>query len=401
MRAHLDAGNRQAAMRQFERLRDALHRELGVGPDPQTVALYEDILALEGTEPSTPAERAAAHLSAGLVALSRMDLEEAERQARLARGLAIEAGTAREVGEASGLLGMVAHSRSSWPDLFLEEFELVVQDTPDVAGTVFDAHLCLAEFSLLGKEGPEAIATYAHQLLEIAERFDSLPGRALARLILGESKLIAGDLEGAEENLSQAAQLHSEAGAASGRTLAVLRLAEVALATGQHPRARRLVADAHALALGSSLESHLLVRAYGEQVQAAGDPAAAAEQALSARDDLEAREVCPPCSIGFLVASAIACARALRGGDASGFLEQAERAAGMWQGGPWLAAVWEARAELRLAVGEGRQAAAFFREAADLFARSGHRLAEARCNSASERSSGLGRPGNARGTSHS
>ena len=56
----------------------------------------------------------------------------------------------------------------------------------------------------------------------------------------------------------------------------------------------------------------------------------------------------------------------------------------MWQGGPWRAAVWEARAQVRLAEGEGRQAVALFTEAADLFAGVGHRLSEARCRAAAQ-----------------
>lgn len=397
MRGHLEEGNRQAAMRQFEQLRKVLAEEVGVGPDPQTVALYEAILALEGSEPVTPAERAAAHLSAGLVALNRMDLEEAERRARLARELAIEAAMGRELGQASGLLGMVGHARGAWPALFREEFLEVVREAPDLAGFVFDAHLCLAEFSLFGRESPEDIATYARGLLETASHHGSIHGEALAMLILGETKLIAGDLEGADADLSVAAELHGKAGASSGRAMALERLAQSALARGRRARARRLLADAHGLALDSSLVSHVLVRVYGAKVQAAGDPQAAAGVARSARADLAGREVCEPCSLGFLVASAVAYARALLSKEASESLDHAERVAGMWQGGPWLAAVWEARAELRLAEGERRQAAALFREAADLFARSGHRLAESRCRSAAT-ANGSQRTRNARGT---
>src|SRR5438874_10498904 len=98
-------------MRQFESLRRVLAVELGVGPDPETVRLYEEVLAQEGPQPTTPEERAAVHLAAGLVAMNRMDLDEAEREARAARTLAVEAGLGRELGQASGLLGMAAHAR--------------------------------------------------------------------------------------------------------------------------------------------------------------------------------------------------------------------------------------------------------------------------------------------------
>ncbi|MGH7821795.1 MAG: BTAD domain-containing putative transcriptional regulator, partial [Candidatus Binatia bacterium] len=64
------------------------------------------------------------------------------------------------------------------------------------------------------------------------------------------------------------------------------------------------------------------------------------------------------------------------------YLDDAERIAGMWQGGPWVAAVWEARGELRLAEGDPSQAAALFKEAADGFARVGRTLDEERCRTA-------------------
>jgi hypothetical protein len=106
--------------------------------------------------------------------------------------------------------------------------------------------------------------------------------------------------------------------------------------------------------------------------------------------------VCEPCSVDYLVGSSIALARA---GDLEGarsLLERAEHVAGMWQGGPWLAATWEARGELRLAELEPVQAAALFREAARGFGRVGHALAERRCLGAADRAEWG--PGNAPGT---
>jgi hypothetical protein len=91
---------------------------------------------------------------------------------------------------------------------------------------------------------------------------------------------------------------------------------------------------------------------------------------------------CQPCSIGFHVTAAITRAQA---GDLTGgqrHLEKAERIAGMWQGGPWEAAVWEARGTLRIAQGDREQGLALLKEAADRFARVGHPLDAARCKAA-------------------
>ncbi|MGH2692971.1 MAG: AfsR/SARP family transcriptional regulator, partial [Actinomycetota bacterium] len=212
MRADLEAGDRQGAMRRFEKLREALHEEVGVGPDPETVALYEQVLAMEGTEPATLEERARAHLAAGLVALNRQELAEAEREATAARALAIEAGLGKELGEASGVLGMVAHMQGTWGDMFRRESVEVLERLPSLVEHVLDAHLCLAEFSLHGPGGGEQAQTLAGELLELAQKHGSVLGSALATMMLGEAELIAGRLDAAEEHLARAVGLYSQMG---------------------------------------------------------------------------------------------------------------------------------------------------------------------------------------------
>jgi len=69
-----------------------------------TIELYERILGLEVDEPATPAERAAVLLATGLVHLNRGELDEAERLARLAKAMAIDAGLGHELGDAATLL---------------------------------------------------------------------------------------------------------------------------------------------------------------------------------------------------------------------------------------------------------------------------------------------------------
>lgn len=113
--------------------------------------------------------------------------------------------------------------------------------------------------------------------------------------------------------------------------------------------------------------------------------------------ELAGREACDPCSMGFLTAAAIASARAGDLERSGRYLEQAERVSGMWQGGAWAAAVWEARAELRLAEGDPQQAGALFWEAAEAFTQAGHPLDDARSRAAAERARAA-RSGNVSGT---
>src|SRR4029079_6991706 len=114
----MEAGNRNAAIQQFERLRTGLRDELGVSPDPQTVALYEQILASDRPESPTPAQRARALLAWGMVHWERRDFDEAERTAREARALAVDAGLGVELGEASALIGSIAQARGQWREFF-------------------------------------------------------------------------------------------------------------------------------------------------------------------------------------------------------------------------------------------------------------------------------------------
>src|ERR1051325_2417261 len=108
MRAHLDAGERREAIRRFERLREALRDQLGVGPDPATVELYEKVLAAEGAPQPSGEERVHGLLAWAWVHMNRNEIEEAERAAEEARAIALDAGLGRELGEAAVILAKVA-----------------------------------------------------------------------------------------------------------------------------------------------------------------------------------------------------------------------------------------------------------------------------------------------------
>jgi DNA-binding SARP family transcriptional activator len=384
MQRAIDAGDRSAAIRQFERLRDRLRADLGIGPDKASVTVYEQALALEGAEPPTPAARARALVAWALVLMNSGDLESATRKATEARQLAVDAGLGGEFGEASAVLGMVATRQGRWKEVFRSEFIDSVRRSPRLASFVFDAHLCLAEYSLTGPLGHEDIAGYAKELLAVAEDAGSVQGRGLAELLLGEVELFSDHLSAAEAHLNAADKLHQEADAASGRALSIQRLAETAIAQGEHARATRLLEEGFSLAGESSLAPHLLVRMHGVAVEGARDHAQALDAVTRADDALGGNEICRPCSMGFRIGATVALAR---GGELHGArrrLEEADGLAGMWSGGPWHAAVWEARAELRRAEGNEDQAVALFKEAADLFAKVGRARDEVRCRTAAK-----------------
>jgi DNA-binding SARP family transcriptional activator len=379
MQAALDAGNRGEVVRQFRRLRERLRIDLGLGPSPATIAIYERALTPAAEEPDSVTERVGALLAWGLVHVGSGNFIEADAVAREARTLALQAGLGRELGEASALLGLVAHMQGRWLELFQAEFVTWIRQAPTDAMNVFDGHLCLAEFCLCGPGGHELVASAARQLLASAEDEGSTQGRALATLILGEAELFSGHLGGAEELLASADRLHQEMGATAGRALSLQRLGEVAIARGQKWRARRLMQKGQNFANASWLAPHLVTRLQALAVQAASSSAEAMDAVTQGDRLLAGGSVCRPCSMAFRIASSMALAEAGELDSASRRLDETERLAGMWQGGPWVAAVWEARGVLRHAQGRSKQASALLHEAALRYGQLGRSADQARC----------------------
>lgn len=379
MQAALDAGNRGEVVRQFQRLRERLRVDLGVGPAAATVALYSRAVAVGAPEPVDITDRVRGSLAWGLIHLQSGEFAKAEQIAKDARELAIEGVLGREVGEASALYGLAAHMQGRWPDLFRSEFIEWIRRAPKFAPTVFDGHLCLAEFCLCGPSGHDHLARATRELLTIAIDAGSTPGQAIAALILGEAELFSGELDAAEASLGAAERMYEEIEEGAGQVIALQRLAEVALARGQKYRAGRIVQKAFRTAEANWLSPHLLLRLQALVVLAAGTPARVADAIQRGDRWLAAGSMCQPCSMGFRVAAAIALAEAGELDQASRRLDEAERLAGMWNGGPWVAAVWEGRGVQRRAQGQADQAAALFREAAARYGALGRRRDQERC----------------------
>jgi DNA-binding SARP family transcriptional activator len=382
MQRHISEGRRTDAIRQFDRLRRGLREELGVAPDSATIALYEEILGTDGPEPPTPVERAQASLAWALVHWNKRELDDAERHAREALTLALAAEMGHELGEASTLLALISYARGTWREVFREEFSSTMNEGPALALALYDAHLCFAEYYMYGPEGPDGAERYARELLSMAMSAGSNAGEAMARLLLGEILLLKGSMEGAETELLLAKEMYAAVGSLSGQSISLERLAEIEIQRGRLPEANRLMQSALPLAERSGIPTHLVVRVFGVMIAAAATPDDASRIVATAKDRLGGMRVCQPCSMGYLISAGIASARAGDLQAAGSFVDEAERTAGMWQGGPWTAATWEARAEMRMAEGEPERAAALFREAADLFASVSRPLDEARCRSA-------------------
>ena len=381
MQAALDAGNRGEVIRRFQQLRERLRIDLGVGPSKATVAIYERALAGE-TQPASLLDRVRGSLAWGIIHLNSGDYPKAEQVGREARALALDGGLAREMGEANALIGLASHMQGRFPQLFRSEsIDWLKRDAAATAATshVFDGHLCLAEVCLDGPTAQGEIASAARDVLVEAEKSNSVPGRALAKLILGQHELFSGDLAVAERLLTEAADLYESLGAIPGQVMAIQRLAEIAIFRGQLWRAGRLAQKGFRIADSHWFEPHLLLRLQSLAVETANTPERAVEAIARGDQWISERSMCQPCSMGFRVASAIALSDAGEVDQAGRRLDEAERIAGMWNGGPWVAAIWEARGVLRRAQGNEEQAAAFLREAATRFAAVGRQRDSERC----------------------
>ncbi len=268
------------------------------------------------------------------------------------------------------LQGLLAHHRGEWFDRMRTELRRT-RDTPEIANTVFDGHLCAAEFMLYGPTPYAEVIDLARAMRTTAERSGALRAAAFATALIGESALLSGDLETAERELRDAAALHHELDSSLGESHSLQRLAEVHLARNEPEEARALLHQALPLARWSILAHHLLHRIYGTLIAAAPDPAVARAEVDRAEAALGVDDWCQFCSVMLSVPAAIACARSGDVDHARHHLEIAERSAKLWEAPAWKG--WYAEAAGHVALAEGDDAAArrWFVEAVAWFERAG------------------------------
>lgn len=319
------------------------------------------------------------------------DLASAEAAAAEARTLATESAMGSELLEAVVMTDLVAHTRGEFPnalrnDLFGSQ-GASVERTPVIARAIQDGHVCVSESWLYGGEPYTEIARFAREIYDTGEKSGTRRAVAFASCLLGETKLLTGQLEEAETHLEEAARVSQEVRSLCTAALSLQRRAEAALAAGARDRANALLDRAIAIARESDLgQRHILQRIYGTRIAAAASP----EEALAVVDEAEVAMVgpgegCTGCHIPFAIPAAIACARAGDLDRARKHLEHAARLAQMfWRGGAWHAAVEEARGELAAKEGRAADARAHFAAAEQKFADISQRPDADRCRRARE-----------------
>jgi tetratricopeptide (TPR) repeat protein len=276
------------------------------------------------------------------------------------------------------LQGLLAHLRGRWFPRLAVELRAGAE-RPDLARSMFDSHLCVAEFLLYGPTPYEEVLALAATLRESARRSGVLRAVAFATALHGEAALLSGDLALADSELTESAQLHHDIGSTAGEAHSLQRLAEVHLARGDRAEATRLLRRALPLARWSAIALHLVQRVYGTMIRAAPDVESARAVVDQATAALGQEDSCTFCNIMLAVPAAVACADAGDLDDARRHLTAAERSAKLWRGTAWQAAIAEARAHLHRAEGDREAARRALLEAADLFAAAGQPLDASRC----------------------
>lgn len=261
---------------------------------------------------------------------------------------------------------MVAHSAGRWPETLRLDLAASLRG-PELADTLFDGHVCVAEYVLASGEPHERIRALAEELYVSAVRSGARRARTFAATLIGEVALIAGRAEEAHERLSEAVRVSREIGATCSEVLATVRLGETAFVAGSVGDGDTLLADALVMARWSPLSGHLLPIAHTAVLLNTDGPQRGLARLEDAEADLRGQQVCPSCGTGFRVAGAVAAAQAEQPDRAAALLAAAESSAGLWRDGPWPVALEEARAELAHARGDRDQAHERLRVARDGF----------------------------------
>jgi DNA-binding winged helix-turn-helix (wHTH) protein/tetratricopeptide (TPR) repeat protein len=337
--------------------------------------------ALAGLEPDGGPDDAAVLHAQGMLAYFSGDLDAAGAAADTIRGLAVAGGAPVKVLDGITLQGLVAHNRGEWFDRLGRELR-ATSESPALATTVFDSHLCVAEYLLYGPTPYDEVIRLATQLRHQAEELGARPAAAFATTVTGEAALLAGDLDTARRDLTDAIDMHTELGADIGRSHALQRLAELHLIEGEPAEARRLLRRALLIARWTPLSSHLLQRIYGTLVAAAPDTEAALAVVEESAEAADEHTTCIMCHVMIAVPAAIAYAEGGRLEEARAWLAEAEVSAALWQGTAWQAAVREARAHIVRAAGDEPSARRLLGEAAGLFDEAGQPLDAQRCRDA-------------------
>ena len=259
--------------------------------------------------PRSDGERAATLVAQAAASWFCGEVEAARLAAAEAQPLAVAAGLEREARSAVMVQAMVAHNSGAWPDTLRLDLDASLR-APELAETLFDGHLCIAEYALTSGEPHRHIRALAQQLHTNAVRSGARRAQAFAATVVGEVALLAGRGQEADERLREAVRVSREISAVSAEALATLRLGESAHARGSHGEGDALLTEAVVMCGWSPLSGHLQPLAYAAVLRETVDDELGGERLEDAEAQLRGEILCAYCGMAFRVAAATAAARA-------------------------------------------------------------------------------------------
>lgn len=372
--AYRDALAAQTDPRSRTRLRARFARAAAFSGDLDTAVDALDGLELDGSDTDGDVL-----LARGNVAMFMDDLDAADEAAVAARRHLTEvSGSDWRLFDVVALQGLVAHKRGEWFERLRTELRRGRQ-RPDLAIGIFDSHLCVSQFLLYGATPYDEVMQLAADLRTTAQRSGVLRAVGFASALRGEAALLHGDVDLAEEELTESLHLHHELGLSAGEAHALQRLADVHLVRDDRAAAVPLLDRALVLARWSPVSQHLIQRVFGSLVRAQPDPASARAMVNRAVETMGQDDFCVFCTIMFEVPATQACAAVGDLDAARAHLAAAEESAARWEGTGWPAAVLEARASIAEAEGDTARAARLRVEACALYEAADQLLDAERC----------------------
>jgi tetratricopeptide (TPR) repeat protein len=375
--AYRDALAVQTDPRSRTRLRARFARAAAFAGDLDSAVDALDGLELDGSDTDGDVL-----LARGNVAMFLDDLDAADAAASEARRRLTEtSGNDWRLFDLVALQGLVAHKRGQWFERLRVELRRG-RERPDLAVGIFDSHLCVSQYLLYGATPYDEVMELAADLRTTAQRSGVLRAVGFATALRGEAALLHGDLDLAEDELTESLHLHHELGLNAGEAHALQRLAEVHLARDDRAAAVPLLDRALVLARWSPVAPHLIQRIFGSLTRAQPDPTAARSMVDRAVETMGQADFCVLCTVMFEVPATHACAAVGDLDEARAHLAAAEQSAARWEGTGWPASVLEARASIVEAEGDVDRAARLRGEASTLYEAAGQLLDAERCRGA-------------------
>ncbi|ADP78928.1 BTAD domain-containing putative transcriptional regulator [Pseudofrankia inefficax] len=304
------------------------------------------------------------------ISWERGDLETARRLATRAHELAVTHGERDDVTDALEALAIISHIEGTWRSGLQDQIHRIASDDlGDRVSRFYEINHCIGQNQLYSDKFAGDVDDYARQTLVLAERADAVGAQAFAWCLLGESLLLRGHWDEAAACLERSCELYAPMGSRSV-ALPWLRLAELAVCTGELDQVAPRLKRAAAIAAVTPLSRHAWARLHATAALAAlerGDPDGALRAVRAAQRTAERYGECATCGALLNPIGAETFARIGDSAGAAAFAAAAARTAASFESTAFRAMAASADGSAATADGDQTLAQARFEAAAALY----------------------------------